>query len=86
MAVLALSACKDELEEERVIGMPGYLTFDVSDNHSWGENAITRSGVEAPIRRTRIFPWQPPQTMHDSISKGLICVSAKNVVPLHHIL
>ena len=48
--------------------------------------SIKRKQRETMEGRTRIFPWQPPQTMHDSISKGLICVSAKNVVPLHHIL
>ena len=27
--------------------------------------------LEAPYRRTRIFPWQTPQTLHDSINIGV---------------
>ncbi|MBQ8453034.1 MAG: fimbrillin family protein [Prevotella sp.] len=47
LVVLALSSCKDELENG-VAGKPGYLTFDLSGTQGW-EDGATRSGVEAPI-------------------------------------
>ena len=31
-----------------------------------------------PLRRTRIFPWQPPQTLHDSINIGLYLYVRQN--------
>lgn len=67
MAVLAVSACKDELEGDKVIGLPGHFTFAVSDNHNWGENTITRSGVEAPILMESTLEGGEPLYLHTTI-------------------
>lgn len=81
LALVALSACKDETDNN-VVGKPGYLTFDLSDERGWAD-ASTRAGVEAPIEmectlegmplylHTKVTPTKPVAQEQTPATRGV---------------